>query len=56
MGVGADELSGEALVLFERFYRGLKGELSSPTENGICYQSPVPYLKLGLEWALHWHR
>src|SRR5262249_31700033 len=54
MGSGADEPSGEARALFERFYRGLKGELSSPTENGICYQSPIPYLKLAHEWALRW--
>lgn len=54
LGAGTGERSGEALALFERFYKGLKGELPAPTENGICYQSPIPYLKLAHEWALHW--
>jgi len=42
LGASTGERSGEALALFERFYKGLKGELPAPTENGICYRPLFP--------------
>lgn len=46
-------LSDEANALVERFFEGLSGQLSSPIPNGIRYESPVPYLKLALDWTLY---
>jgi hypothetical protein len=50
-GAVADDDEVNALV--ERFAKGLTGQLSSPIQNGIRYESPFPYLKLALDWTLY---
>jgi hypothetical protein len=42
----------EASTLVERLAKGLTGRLSSPIKNGIRYESPLPYLKIALDWDM----
>jgi hypothetical protein len=52
-GADSDKFSDEARALVDRFFKGLQGQLSSPTKNGIRSESPFPYLKLALDWTLY---
>jgi hypothetical protein len=52
-GADSDKLSDEARALVDRFFKGMQGQLSSPAETGIRYESPIAYLKLALDWTLY---